>query len=206
MKKLLFTTIMSAICAAPAFAQNSPTGYLTNNSNEVVKSGFELCWQTSSTNSPMEECGDKVEPPKVIPEQIKPKDIPVIPAKVIPKVEVKHEKIVINASALFQFDSYNLSETGKKILEEKVVFLKPTAVEIYGHTDLIGNEKYNMKLSQQRAEAAKDFLVLNGVEPEKIKTVAMGESQPVCKDKKTTKNSDCSVKNRRIEIEAVSIK
>ncbi len=193
MKKLLFTTIMSAICVAPAFAQNSPTGYLTNNSNEVVKSGFELCWQTSSTNAPIEACGDKIEPPKVI------------PPKVIPKVEVKHEKIVINASVLFQFDSYKLSETGKTTLQEKVVFLKPTAVEIYGHTDLIGTEKYNMKLSQQRAEAVKDFLILNGVEPEKIKTVAMGESQPVCKDKKTTKNSDCSVKNRRIELEAVSI-
>ncbi len=206
MKKILLTSIVSILCSTSVFAQNSSMGYLTSTTGDVVKNGFGNCWNVSADNAPKEECGDKIEPPKVVPPPLKPKNIPVIPPKVIPITEIKQEKIVINASVLFKFDSSTLSESGKKTLLDKVVFVKPANVEVHGHTDLIGTEKYNMKLSLQRAEAVKEYLVQNGIPPQNISTKALGESQPICKDKHTTKNSECSVKNRRIEINAVYMK
>jgi OOP family OmpA-OmpF porin len=68
-----------------------------------------------------------------------------------------------------------------------------------GHTDSIGSDAYNQKLSVRRAEAVKAYLVSKGIEANRIYTEGKGEKQPVA-DNKT---KDGRAKNRRVEIEVI---
>jgi OOP family OmpA-OmpF porin len=68
-----------------------------------------------------------------------------------------------------------------------------------GHTDAIGTNAYNQKLSVARSEAVKNFLVSKGVERNRVYTEGKGEAQPVA-DNKTAEGR---AKNRRVEVEVV---
>ena len=68
-----------------------------------------------------------------------------------------------------------------------------------GHTDSVGSDAYNQKLSVRRADAVKAYLVSKGIEKNRIYTEGKGESQPVA-DNKTKEGR---AKNRRVEIEVV---
>ncbi|MFA4922664.1 MAG: OmpA family protein [Ignavibacteriaceae bacterium] len=72
-------------------------------------------------------------------------------------------------------------------------------VEIQGHTDNIGSESFNKKLSEQRAETVKRFLVAKGVTASRLSTVGVGSSNPVA-DNKTAEGRSL---NRRIEFKVV---
>lgn len=54
-----------------------------------------------------------------------------------------------------------------------------TRIRIEGHTDSTGSEDYNLRLSQQRAEAVKNALVIRGIDPARIETIGLGESSPI---------------------------
>jgi len=68
-----------------------------------------------------------------------------------------------------------------------------------GHTDSVGTDAYNQKLSVRRAEAVKNYLTGKGIEKNRVYTEGKGEKQPVA-DNKT---SEGRAKNRRVEIEVV---
>lgn len=69
-------------------------------------------------------------------------------------------------------------------------------IQLEGHTDVRGDPKLNMKLSQDRVNAVKDYLVRHGVEKNKIKTKAFGGTRPI-----STENTDQAHKlNRRVEL------
>ena len=68
-----------------------------------------------------------------------------------------------------------------------------------GHTDSVGSDAYNQKLSVQRAEAVKAYLVSKGIEKNRIYTEGKGEKQPIA-DNQTKEGR---AKNRRVEIEVV---
>ena len=81
-----------------------------------------------------------------------------------------------------------------------------------GYTDRIGSDAYNLKLSQRRAQAVKDYLVTKGIEPNRVYTEGKGEANPVkqCADpsaKGEVRNQkqliDCLQPNRRVEVEVV---
>ena len=73
-------------------------------------------------------------------------------------------------------------------------------ISLEGHTDSNGTEEYNMRLSENRVEAVKDFLVANGVDPKRIKTAYFGESKPIA-DNKTEEGR---AKNRRVDMEIIN--
>ncbi len=73
-------------------------------------------------------------------------------------------------------------------------------VEIQGHTDNIGSESSNQKLSEKRADAVKNYLVARGVKADRIKTVGYGEKNPIS-DNKT---ADGRAMNRRIEFKVIN--
>ena len=68
-----------------------------------------------------------------------------------------------------------------------------------GHTDSVGSDAYNQKLSVRRAESVKAYLVSKGIEANRIYTEGKGEMQPVA-DNKTREGR---AKNRRVEVEVV---
>ena len=84
----------------------------------------------------------------------------------------------------------------------KAIALKGINLEVViavGHTDSVGGDAYNQKLSVARAEAVKAYLVSKGIEKNRVYTEGKGKSQPVA-DNKTNEGR---AKNRRVEIEVV---
>jgi OOP family OmpA-OmpF porin len=83
---------------------------------------------------------------------------------------------------LFDFDSAELRPESINELERVVGFMNdvPFATTLVeGHTDSVGSDTYNMKLSERRAKAVFDYLASRGVDPARVKSVGMGESQPI---------------------------
>ena len=106
------------------------------------------------------------------------------------------------ADAFFDFDKAVLKAEGKAKLDDLVGKVKSINLEVIiavGHTDSVGSDAYNQKLSVKRAEAVKAYLVTKGIEKNRVYTEGKGEKQPVA-DNKTTEGR---AKNRRVEIEVV---
>ncbi len=117
-------------------------------------------------------------------------------------------KMTLQAEVLFGFDKYNLTDEGKKILDTEVVEKMKAHPEvelvlITGHTDRIGDEKYNQKLSERRANSVKKYLMAQGIEEQRLHAVGKGESQPVvdCKGVRGKKLIQCLQPNRRVVVE-----
>ena len=111
-------------------------------------------------------------------------------------------KVTYAADAFFDFDKSVLKPEGKAKLNDLVDKVKAINLEVIiavGHTDSIGTDAYNQKLSMRRSEAVKAYLVSKGVEKARIYTEGKGEKQPVA-DNKTKEGR---AKNRRVEIEVV---
>ncbi len=111
-------------------------------------------------------------------------------------------KVTYAADAFFDFDKSVLKKEGKAKLDDLVGKVKGINLEVIiavGHTDSVGADAYNQKLSVRRAEAVKAYLVSKGIEKNRVYTEGKGEKQPVA-DNKTKEGR---AKNRRVEIEVV---
>ncbi len=112
------------------------------------------------------------------------------------------EKVTFAADVLFDFDKSVIKPEGKAKLDDlsdKIRGINLEVVIAIGHTDSIGTDEYNQKLSVRRAESVKAYLVSKGVEPNRIYTEGKGEKQPVA----TNKTAEGRAKNRRVEIEVI---
>jgi outer membrane protein OmpA-like peptidoglycan-associated protein len=119
------------------------------------------------------------------------------------------QKISLDSKALFDFDKAVLKPEGKAAIDSQVVgklaqVQKLEVVLVTGHTDRLGSDAYNQKLSERRADAVRDYLVSKGVDKAKIETIGMGEKQPVvqCDQKNRQELIACLQPNRRVEIQA----
>jgi OmpA-OmpF porin, OOP family len=128
------------------------------------------------------------------------------PAPVLPK------KIVLSAGALFAFNSADLNAISDRAKQELDQFASDvqqvTQVKrllVNGYTDRLGSTSYNQKLSQQRANAIKQYLLKRGVRVPMIAN-GFGKRHPVvnCTQKKRTELIACLQPNRRVEIEVVA--
>jgi OOP family OmpA-OmpF porin len=111
-------------------------------------------------------------------------------------------KVTYAADAFFDFDKAVLKPEGKAKLDDLVGKVKGISLEVIiavGHTDSVGKDAYNQKLSVARSEAVKSYLVSKGIEKNRVYTEGKGEKQPVA-DNKTSEGRS---KNRRVEIEVV---
>ena len=111
-------------------------------------------------------------------------------------------KVTYAADAFFDFDKSVLKAEGKAKLDDLVGKVKGINLEVIiavGHTDSVGTDQYNQRLSVRRAEAVKAYLVSKGIERNRVYTEGKGEKQPVA-DNKTAEGR---AKNRRVEIEVV---
>jgi len=123
------------------------------------------------------------------------------------------ETITVGAEKLFGFDKAALKAEGKSALDDAAAKIKANpeikAVIVTGHTDRIGSDAYNQKLSERRAKQVADYLVSQGVDSALISASGKGESEPVvqCDGKKVNKKLiSCLQPNRRVEIRAEGTK
>jgi OOP family OmpA-OmpF porin len=120
-------------------------------------------------------------------------------------------KVVFSADSLFDFDKENVKPAGREALDKFAADLRGTqfdVISVTGHTDRIGSDAYNMKLSTRRAEAVKTYLVEPaGIPAGKIVARGTSGSEPVTKpgeckgDKATKKLIACLQPDRRVEVE-----
>ena len=124
------------------------------------------------------------------------------------------DKIKLAADTLFDFDKATLKAEGRAKLDELAVKSKQLKLEVIlavGHTDRIGSDAYNQKLSERRAAAVKTYLVSKGVEANRVYTEGKGKKQPVtgttCNTVKNRKALiDCLQPDRRVEVEVIGSK
>lgn len=99
----------------------------------------------------------------------------------------------------FEHDSTELTEQAKTTLAPVAEYLNQRPeikVDVIGYTDSTGSAKYNQKLSEQRAQAASDYLESKGVDKSRVTTIGKGEENPIA-DNSTIEGRE---KNRRIEV------
>jgi OOP family OmpA-OmpF porin len=128
---------------------------------------------------------------------------PAAPAPMAPAAPVAvSEKVSFAAEALFDFDKSVVKPEGKAALDELLAKLQGMNTEVMvtvGHTDSVGSDAYNQKLSMRRAEAVKAYIVSKGVDTARVYTEGKGESQPVADNK----SAEGRAKNRRVTVEVV---
>jgi outer membrane protein OmpA-like peptidoglycan-associated protein len=164
---------------------------------------IKQCYPVSSWHMPVFKCaGDMPAPPPVVVEKEPDPPAPEPP----PKVEVKAEKIELNEKVNFEFAKAELLPASKTLLDEvaKILADHPEIekVRIEGHTDNEASDRYNNKLSNNRAKAVRAYLISKGIEGGRMEAKGFGESKPVA-DPGTEEGRE---QNRRVEIHIVKRK
>ena len=210
----------------------SATGSADNN---VVRSGrygtnnasCNLCWRTGFWTPAMAiaECDPDlvkkvaaapvvapapgVAPPAAT-APVAPATAPVAPAAPAAPPAPSVQKITLASKALFDFDKAILKPEGQAVLDREIVsrikeVQKLELVLVTGHTDRLGSQQYNQKLSERRAAAVAAYLAAKGVARDKIETLGMGKTQPVpgvvCEQKNRKALIACLQPHRRVEVE-----
>lgn len=163
---------------------------------------IEQCYPVSSWSAPVFRCGTPAPPPP--PPVVEPEPAP--PAAVEPapppppKVEVKDNKIELNEKVSFDTGKATLLPASETLLDEVAQVLTDhpeiQKVRIEGHTDSQGGAAYNLKLSNQRAKAVRNYLVKKGIAGKRLESRGFGLSRPLG-DNKTP---DGRERNRRVEL------
>lgn len=123
---------------------------------------------------------------------------PVVEPVVEELPEVIEEAVVIDTTFYFEFDSAQLTSSARAalMLHAEQLTSSPRAVRLEGHADERGSREYNMALGERRANAVRNFLVLQGVSAASIETVSYGEERPASMGASESSWSQ----NRRVEL------
>jgi OOP family OmpA-OmpF porin len=202
-------TFSASAQTAESIQANKPhSAYIQDGSSMVIRSGAGLCLRTgywTPADATVVGCDGVIAQaapaPAPLPPAAAPAPVPApAPAPVVPGPV--SEKVTFASDTFFDFDKAVLKSDGKAKLDDlasKVVGMNLEVVIAVGHTDSIGSDSYNQKLSIRRAEAVKAYLVSKDIEANRVYTEGKGEKQPVA-DNKTAGGR---AQNRRVEIEVV---
>ena len=203
MKKLNKVAMLFASAALVTAAGAQTIDNWKNGNGELVwKNGTnELCWRDANWTPATAAPGcDGALVPVVAPAPVVV--APPVAAPVVPVAPPAATKVTYAADAFFDFDKSVIKPAGKEKLDDLIGKIKDINLEVIiavGHTDSVGSDSYNQKLSVRRSEAVKAYLVSKGIEKNRVYTEGKGEKQPVA-DNKTAEGR---AKNRRVEIEVV---
>jgi OmpA-OmpF porin, OOP family len=211
MKKLNKVAMLIAVATIATTAGAQAVDNWRNAGGEVWKNAYGQCWRDASWTpaTAVQGCDGAIEAPapKAAPAPA-PAPAPVAAPAPAPKAAEPAPqppaatKVTYAADAFFDFDKAVLKPEGKAKLDDLAGKVKAINLEVIiavGHTDAVGADGYNQKLSVKRSEAVKAYLVSKGMEKNRVYTEGKGESQPVA-DNKTAAGR---AKNRRVEIEVV---
>jgi len=145
-----------------------------------------------------------VSAPKVYPDEPAPKTATAAPKSISVNFETE---------PLFNFDKSEVRADQRAKLDEFISSLGGTqyeSISVVGHTDRIGKDAYNQKLSERRAAAVKAYLVKKGVPSDKIQAEGHGKSEPVsgdaCNKVRGKALISCLQPDRRVEVNASATK
>lgn len=197
---------VAAVATSGVMAQTVDNWRATDGT--VWKNGTnELCWRDAfwTPATAAKDCDGALKPvaaPQAAPAA--PAPAPAVTPAQAPKpvVAPTSEKVTYAADAFFDFDKSVLKPEAKAKLDDLVSKTGGINLEVIiavGHTDSVGTDAYNQKLSVRRAEAVKAYLVSKGLEKNRVYTEGKGKKQPIA-DNKTAEGR---AKNRRVEIEVV---
>lgn len=111
--------------------------------------------------------------------------------------------VTISADVLFEFDSADLNEPARRIVEDLAARIAASdgEVAVVGHTDAIGTQAYNQQLSEQRAEAVAGILRTFLDEDRRVTTEGRNFSEPVAPEQVGGEDSpEARARNRRVEV------
>lgn len=213
MKKLNKVAMLIAAAAlATAAGAQTVDNWVSANGITWKNGTNELCWRDASWTPATAAvgCDGAIVAPPPAPAPVAapapaPAPAPVVvapPAPTPAPPPPAATKVTYAADAFFDFDKAVLKPEGKAKLDDLIGKVKGINLEVIiavGHTDSVGSDAYNQKLSVKRSEAVKAYLVSKGVEKNRVYTEGKGEKQPVA-DNKTAEGR---AKNRRVEIEVV---
>ncbi len=221
MKSKVITTLLASIglFVAAGAAQAQTAGervYVIDQRGEVVMSGAGLCWRTgfwTPAAAAKDPAGCKCDKDLLPKEVCEPMVAKAAPAAA-PAAKPSGDKITVAADALFDFNKATLRPAGKAKLDEVVAKAGAIKLEVIiavGHTDRIGSDAYNQKLSERRAAAVKQYLVSKGIDANRVYTEGKGKKNPVtkpdqCLGKTSPKVIACLQPDRRVDIELIGTK
>lgn len=204
--KLSLGCALLALAAGTAYADFTPNAQ--DSSGHAIRDGSGNCVVTSGAVLP--ECEEAKPAPAPAP-ATPAAPTPAAPTPAAPSEPARaapssvRQSVVIQADALFDFDKSVVRPDGKKAIDEALAKLGGVDLEMViatGHTDSVGTDAYNQKLSERRAAAVKAYLVSKGIPSAKVTTIGKGETQPVA----TNKTKEGRQKNRRVDIEFKGVK
>ena len=97
------------------------------------------------------------------------------------KQTVADKLIAVGDRVLFDYDSAKLDSSAKILLDGQSRFLRANTdlnFIVEGHCDERGTREYNLALGEQRATAVRDYLVIQGIDPDRIKVISYGKEKP----------------------------
>jgi OmpA-OmpF porin, OOP family len=224
MNRMAIAAALAALSGTVAAQTTSaPTsGYVQDSSRQGARGAFGQCVRTGFWNPALAEepCDSTARAslapvPVAKPEPVAqaapapaPEPTPIVAA---PPPRPVLEKVTLSSDVLFEFGKATLRPEGQQKLDELAGRMGDANVEeivAVGHADRIASEPYNQKLSEERANAVKVYLIDKGMSPELVKAEGKGESQPVTDCSRmgperanNRKLVSCLQPDRRVEIE-----
>ena len=215
---LAISAIALCTTSAGALAQ-TPSGYVTSLGGIVKAQNYGTCLRTGywAPSMAVAECDPDLVPKPAAKPAPKPEAKPAAKPEAQPAPAAKPkpaaaapviEKVTLQADALFDFDKAVVKPDARTKLDDLVTRMKGVNLEVViavGHTDRIGSDAYNQKLSVRRAEAVKAYMVSKGIAANRVYTEGKGKRQPVknCTGSKSKATITCLEPNRRVEVEVV---
>jgi OOP family OmpA-OmpF porin len=223
--------LAAALCVPGALmAQGQTSGYLTTPASTVpVVKWAGGCVRTSYWSPAMatSECDPDLVPrpaaapapapapsPAPVPAPVaKPAPAPVAPAAPVAKPAPKPATRTATFTDTFATGSATLSPAARARIDKEIIvplsnMSSVSLIYIEGHTDRLGSQQANQKLSERRADAVANYLVSKGVDRSKIQSLGMGKTNPVksCPDQKDRKQlAECLAPNRRVVVQVTGM-
>jgi OOP family OmpA-OmpF porin len=173
--RLYVFAVIATLSTAPARAAEEAAAYLVAASDGApVTTASGACVRTSEWNpaASYRDC-DPLPIAKLIPASVEPARL---------DSPLRAEPIRISMNTLFDFDSAVLrADAGPALdaLAKQLTQASYQKVDIVGHADRMGPGKYNQKLSEQRAEAVRDYLLAQGLDGTRLTAFGVGNTEPL---------------------------